>query len=57
MEDNTKNSSKLLSNITEEIKNFRLNLVEPFLVISTEIILLLAIITLLIMIEQLLKFY
>jgi len=47
----SKNSSKLLSNITEEIKNFRLNLVEPFLVISTEIILLLAIITLLIMIE------
>ena len=48
-----KNSSKLFSNITEEIKNFRLNLVDPFLVISTEIIFIFVIATLLILIEPL----
>ena len=47
------NSSKLFSNITEEIKNFRLNLVDPFLIISTEIIFIFAISTLLILIEPL----
>ena len=48
-----KNSSKLFSNITEEIKNFRLNLVDPFLVISTEIIFIFVIAALLILIEPL----
>lgn len=47
------NSSKLFSNITEEIKNFRLNLVDPFLIISTEIIFIFVISTLLIIIEPL----
>ena len=47
----TKNSSKLFSNITEEIKNFRLNLIDPFLIISTEIIFIFAMATLLILIE------
>lgn len=46
-----RNSSKLFSNITEEIKNFRLNLIDPFLIISTEIIFVFAIVTLLILIE------
>ena len=46
-----RNSSKLFSNITEEIKNFRLNLIDPFLIVSTEIIFLLALSTLLIFIE------
>jgi len=47
----TRNSSKLFSNITEEIKNFRLNLIDPFLIITTEIIFLTAIAILLIVIE------
>ena len=46
-----RNSSKLFSNITEEIKNFSLNLIDPFLIISTEIIFVFAIVTLLILIE------
>ncbi len=48
-----RNSSELFANLTEEIKNFRLNIVNPFIVISTEIIFLLAIIGLLILIEPL----
>ena len=46
-----RNSSELLANITEEIRNLRINLIDPFLIISTEIILLIAIITLLVAIE------
>ena len=46
-----RNSSELLANITEEIRNLRINLIDPFLIISTEIIFLLAIIILLIVIE------
>ena len=48
-----RNSSELFSNLTEEIRNFRLNMVDPFLIISTEIIFLIAITTLLIIIEPL----
>tara|TARA_Y100000591_G_C21846560_1_gene709059 strand:+ start:950 stop:2692 length:1743 start_codon:yes stop_codon:yes gene_type:complete len=48
-----RNSSELFSNLTEEIRNFRLNMVDPFLIISTEIIFLIAITTLLITIEPL----
>ncbi len=46
-----RNSSELFANLTEEIKNFRLNIVNPFLTISSEIIFLIAIIGLLILIE------
>jgi len=46
-----RNSAKLFSNITEETKNFKINLVEPFLVISTEVILLLTLLFLLVVIE------
>ena len=46
-----RNSSELLSNITEEIRNVRVSLIDPFLIISTEIIFLLAIISFLVVIE------
>ena len=46
-----RNSSKLFANITEEIRNLRINILDPFLVISTEIIFIFAITFLLITVE------
>ena len=52
----SRNSSKLLTIITEEIRNFRLSLVDPLLTISSEIIFLLIISGFLIYLEPLVFF-
>ena len=46
-----RNSSEMFRNITDEVKNFRLNLMDPILVLSVDILVLLAISVLIISIE------